>query len=141
MKNKIVTSLHRYIVTSLFLVCVYARADLTAIVTPGYQFPLDGSIAPSYMLLNELGMPTIQIFGTVGGSNTLAADSVTGAQLANSVPDGVTIGWNASNPRQLQVLTTGIYGACRSRPARTRCRFLLTRPSLRWRPIPSATRL
>ena len=88
-----------------------ARADLTAVVTPGYQFPLDGSVAPSYALLNLLANPVIQIYGTVGGSNTLAAGSVTGTQLSSSVADGISIGFNANNPPSLQVLAAGIFGA------------------------------
>ena len=86
------------------------KADLTAIVTPGYQFPLDGSVAPSYSLLNLLGSPTIAIYGTVGGSNTLAAGSVTGVQLNSSVADAVTIGFNGNNPPGLQVLGQGVAG-------------------------------
>ena len=84
-----------------------ACADLTAVVTPGYQFPLDGSVAPAYDLLNLLGQPTIQIYGTIGGSNTLAAGSVTGVQLNSSVADGVTVGFNGNNPPGLQTLGAG----------------------------------
>ena len=87
-----------------------ACADLTAVVTPGYQFPLDGSVAPSYPLLNLLATPTIAIYGTVGGSNTLAAGSVTGVQLNSSVADGTTIGFNGNNPPGLQTLGAGIAG-------------------------------
>ena len=87
-----------------------ACADLTAVVTPGYQFPLDGSVAPAYDLLNLLGQPTIQIYGTIGGSNTLAAGSVTGVQLNSSVADGVTVGFNGNNPPGLQTLGAGLAG-------------------------------
>ena len=89
---------------------VPARADLTAVVTPGYQFPLDGSVAPAYNLLNLLAQPTISIYGTVGGSNTLTPGSVTGVQLAQSVADGVTIGFNGSVSPSLQVLAAGLSG-------------------------------
>ncbi|MDE2100129.1 MAG: hypothetical protein KGL39_22935 [Patescibacteria group bacterium] len=95
---------------ALLGVALAVRADLTAIVTPGYQFPTDGSVAPSYNLLNLLGQPTIQIFGTVGGSNTLAAGSVTGNQLSSSVADGATIGFNSDSPPGLRVLAAGIAG-------------------------------
>ena len=104
MKNKILWLMMLVALTQT------GRATLTAIVTPGYQFPLDGSVPPAYNLLNELGQPTIQIYGTVGGSNTLAVGSVTGTQLSSSVADGVTIGFNANNPPGLQLLTAGEYG-------------------------------
>lgn len=94
----------------LLVVSGVARADLTAIVTPGYQFPLDGSVVPSYSLLNLLGQPTITIYGTIGGSNTLAVGSVTGSQLSSSVADGLSIGFNANNPPSLQVLSSGLAG-------------------------------
>jgi hypothetical protein len=92
------------------LMALAVRADLTAVVTPGYQFPTDGSVVPSYDLLNLLAQPTIAIYGTVGGSNTLAVGSVTGTQLSPSVADGNTIGFNANVPPGLQVLAAGITG-------------------------------
>jgi hypothetical protein len=91
------------------------RADLTAVVTPGYQFPVEGAVAPTYDLLNLLGQPTVTIHGTVGlggGSNSisLTPGSVCGNQLCDGLPDGITMGWNANNPRQLQVLAAGVGG-------------------------------
>ncbi len=85
-----------------------AFASLSGIITPGYQFPTDGSVPPTYQLLNLLAEPTIQIVGTIGGSNTLAPGSVTGVSLSDNLPDGVTIGWNGNSPRQLQVLVPGL---------------------------------
>lgn len=98
------------IFTVLLLFALPAHADLTAVVTPGYQFPLDGSVAPSYQLLNELAEPTIQIYGTIGGSNTLAPGSITTVSFSPSVVDGTTIGFNGSSPAGLQVLAGGIIG-------------------------------
>src|SRR5271170_2034022 len=82
-----------------------ARAQLTVTVIPGYQLgPLE---TPTTATLNALATPTITISGTIGGTNnvTLAAGSVSGLYLANSVPDGITVVWNASSPRQLSVGT------------------------------------
>ena len=91
--------------------CGLVWADLTAIVTPGYQFPGDGSVAPTYDLLNQLGQPTIQIVGTVSGNNPLAAGSVDGTALSDTLPDAVTIGWNGASPRQLYVRASGLVAA------------------------------
>jgi hypothetical protein len=93
-----------------------AFASLTAIVTPGYQFPIDGSVPPTYPLLNQLAIPDISIVGTIGGSNTLAPGSVTGVSLADTLPEGgvlslpvlQTIGWTANSPRQLAVNVPGL---------------------------------
>ncbi len=104
------------ILTALLLAAFNVSATLTAVVTPGYQFPNDGSVPPTPALLNLLALPTIQIYGTIGGSNTLDPGSVNGVELADSVPDGgtlnlpvgVTLGWNTASPRQLAVNTAGI---------------------------------
>ncbi len=101
---------------SAFSVQPSAFASLSAVVTPGYQFPLDGSVVPTPTLLNLLAEPTIQIYGTIGGSNTLAPGSVTGASLSDNLPDGgvlslplgATMGWNANSPRQLAVNCAGL---------------------------------
>lgn len=104
------------VLTALLLAAFNVSATLTAVVTPGYQFPNDGSVPPTPALLNLLALPTIQIYGTIGGSNTLDPGSVNGVELADSVPDGgtlnlpvgVTMGWNTASPRQLAVNTAGI---------------------------------
>jgi len=108
MKTKIIKWLAAVVLTLALVPATFA--DLTAVVTPGYQFPLDGSVAPAYNLLNLLAQPTISIYGTVGGSNTLAPQSVTGVQLAPSVADGVTIGFNGSVSPSLEVLAAGLVG-------------------------------
>lgn len=81
-------------------------ADLVATVQPGHTFATGER--PTADTLNELGMPTITITGTVDGSTGLAAGSVTGTLLADSVPDGITIVWNGNTPRQLVVNTPGL---------------------------------
>ena len=83
-------------------------ADLTAVATPGYQFPLDGSVAPTYDLLNLLALPSIAIYGTIGGSNTLSPGTVTGVSLSDNLPDGATVVWNGNAPRQLAVRAAGL---------------------------------
>jgi hypothetical protein len=94
----------------LGVLVVNSRASLTAVVTPGYQFPADGSVPPTYSLLNLLAQPTVTITGTVGGSNTLAPGSITTVSFAQSVVDGATIGFNGNSPAGLQVLAAGIAG-------------------------------
>ena len=93
-----------------FLFSALAFADLTAVVTPGYQFPLDGSVAPTFQDLNLLGMPSIQILGTVGGSNIIAPGSLTGVSLSDTLVDGTTMQWNSASPRQLAVKPGGLAG-------------------------------
>ena len=88
----------------------FCHASLSAVVTPGYQFPTDGSVAPTYMLLNELAMPSVAIYGTIGGSNTLAPGSVTTVSFSASVVDGVTVGFNGNSPPGIQVLAAGVAG-------------------------------
>ena len=85
-----------------------AFATLSAEVTPGYQFPLDGSVAPSYWLLNLLGTPTVTIYGTVGGSNSLSPGSVTVTELNASVADYKTLDFNGALGA-LEVMAQGIH--------------------------------
>lgn len=82
-------------------------ADITATVYPGYQFsPLE---RPTTQSLNALGMPTIVISGTLGGTNVaLGAGTVTGTMLSGTVVDGVTVDFNGSTPRAIEVMTEGI---------------------------------
>ena len=87
-----------------------ARASLTAVVQPGFQFPLDGSIAPTFQYLNELATPTVAIYGTIGGANTLTPGSVTSVSFSSSVWDNLSIGLNGNTPGGLQVLAAGVYG-------------------------------
>lgn len=80
--------------------------SLTVTVAPGYVFgPAE---VPTINTLNLLGQPTIGISGTLDGTTSLAAGTVTGILLADSVPDGITIGFNGAVPRQLQTLGIGI---------------------------------
>jgi len=80
---------------------IASRGQLTAVVSPGYQFPLDGSVPPTYQLLNLLGQPTVTIYGTTAGSNFITPGSITGVSVADNFPDGVYLNWNSASPRQL----------------------------------------
>ena len=77
------------------------RAELTVTVTPGHVFS-DGE-APTVDSLNALGEPSIGIAGTLDGTVGLAAATVSGTHLADSVPDGTNLMFNASSPRQLTI--------------------------------------
>ena len=83
-----------------------AGAVLTVQVTPGYAFGPDET--PTTDHLNALGQPTVEVTGTLDGSTSLAAGSVNGILLADSVPDGISIQYNAAVPRNLQVLSAGV---------------------------------
>jgi hypothetical protein len=86
-------------------------SDLTATVTPGYQFPLDGSVPPTYQDLNLLGQPTVSVNGTTSGTNIISAGSLSGVQMVDTFPDSVYTTWNANSPRQISVLPGGLAGA------------------------------
>jgi hypothetical protein len=81
-------------------------AQLTATVSPGYTFA--PGEAPTTATLNLLGLPGIAISGTIAGSAALAPNSVTGDLLKDSVVDGITLGFNAASPRQLEVTNGGV---------------------------------
>lgn len=84
-----------------------AHADLTATVTPGYV--LAPGERPTAATLNLLGNPSITITGTIGGTNSgLAAKSVNGTMFSDNVVDNVTIEFDGSSPRALQVIDGGI---------------------------------
>lgn len=110
-----------FVLLIMLLAADRAHGNLTVTVSPGYQFPLDGSVPPTYQLWNELGTPTITISGTIGvgtnGSVTLQPNSVSGIYMVDAFPDGgilnlpsgsQTLGWNTASPRQLSVNTAGI---------------------------------
>lgn len=90
------------------LIALQCVADLAVTVVPGYSFAPNE--VPTTDHLNLLGEPTISVTGTLDGSTSLSAGSVNGTLLADSVVDGITIGYNASVPRALQVLAAGIAG-------------------------------
>lgn len=85
---------------------ISARAELRATVTPGHTF--SAGDRPTTDTLNQLGQPSVEITGTIDGSVGLTAASVTGVHLANSVPDGVTIGYTNTTPRSLRVIPLSI---------------------------------
>ena len=94
------------LLTAWMLATGPALATLTATVSPGYTFSTGET--PTTAKLNLLAQPTITISGSVDGSTGLTAGSVTGNLLADSVPDGVSLGWNGSSPRALYVITLGL---------------------------------
>src|ERR1700761_6512020 len=94
-----------------------AEGSLYTVVTPGFQFPAGTTNGITLQDLNLLGQPTVAVYGTIGGSNTLAPGSVNGVSLADGLPDGgvlnlpsglQTLGWNSASPRQLSVNTAGL---------------------------------
>jgi hypothetical protein len=84
----------------------FSFANLTVTVQPGYSFGSNEQVTIGK--LNQLGQPTIGVFGTLDGSVSLAAGSVNGSLLADTVPDGLTLGYNGSTPRQLTVTSAGL---------------------------------
>lgn len=106
MKRFMIYDLRFTIVAAMLALAMPCRASLTAKVQPGYQFPLDGSVPLSWSLLNLLATPTVSIYGTVGGSNTLSPSSVTGTELASSIVDNSTIGFNDT---YVYIKTAGVF--------------------------------
>lgn len=99
---------HGWLMTLSVFYCSLQMAFgvLTATVTPGYTF--GPSEIPSIPSLNLLGEPSILITGTVDGSTGLTPGSVNGALLSDSVVDGMTLNYNGSSPRAIQVALGGI---------------------------------
>jgi hypothetical protein len=91
-----------------FAFCIlHCQADLTVTVTPGYVF--GASERPSTSTLNRLGAPTINISGTIGGTNAgIAAGSVNGTHFSDSVVDDRTIDFTNSSPRALRIKEQGV---------------------------------
>jgi len=82
-----------------------ALAVLTATVSPGYQFSTGE--APTLNTLNMLAQPSVQISGTVDGSTGLTPGSVYGNYLADNVVDNITLDYNASSPRAIEIMKGG----------------------------------
>lgn len=80
--------------------------QLTATVTPGYQF--GDTERPTVDTLNQLGQPSIAISGTISGSVGLTAGSVTGTHLAASVVDGVTVTFTNTTPQAIKIKDSGV---------------------------------
>lgn len=96
----------RRILTSLlcaFAVHLSAFAQLTVVVTPGHTFRENER--PTVTTLNQLGKPTIQVYGTIGGTNvSLGTNSILGEHLSDSVVDNFTIEFdNSVAPRRIRV--------------------------------------
>ena len=84
-----------------------AFADLSAVVQPGYVF--GPNERPSTSTLNRLGNPTITITGTIGGTNaSVAAGSINGTHLSDTIVDGTNITFNGASPRALTIVNAGV---------------------------------
>lgn len=84
-------------------------ADLTISGTPGFVFSDTASGRPTVANLNRALNFTYAISGTIGGTNAgLAAKSVSGAMLMDSVVDNSTVEYNSSSPRAIRVKDAGI---------------------------------
>lgn len=90
----------------LVTIVTTANAQLTAVVSPGYQFA-PGEV-PSTATLNQLGQPSIAISGTVTGTVGLGAKTVDGNNLKDSVVDNITTDYNASSPRAIEIKSGGV---------------------------------
>jgi hypothetical protein len=82
-------------------------AELTAVVSPGYQFSY-GEI-PTVGKLNRLGLPTITITGTLDGTNAgISAGSINANMFSASVVDNATIDFTNSSPQALRIKAAGV---------------------------------
>lgn len=94
----------------LFSFSAFGQAGLNATVYPGYTFSTGDRLTADK--LNLLGRPTIYISGTLGGTNVgLAAGSVTGVQLADTVINTNRFQWDTSSPRGIDLKTNVITSA------------------------------
>ncbi len=88
----------------------FGQAGLNATVYPGYSFSTGERLTTDK--LNLLGRPTIYISGTLGGTNVgLAAGSVTGVQLADTVINTNRFQWDTSSPRGIDLRTNVLTSA------------------------------
>lgn len=92
---------------ALLLATLPVWADLTVTVYPGYQF--SAGERPTTDTLNLAARPTVAVSGTLGGTNVaLGANTVTGTMLSDTVADDVTLDWNGSTPRALEIKAAGV---------------------------------
>lgn len=91
-----------------FAFCILpCSAELTAVVSPGYQFS-DGERA-TVGKLNRLGLPTITITGTLDGTNAgISAGSINANMFSASVVDNATIDFTNSSPQALRIKAAGV---------------------------------
>ena len=96
----------------LLLWAAPARGDLTITATPGFVFSDTASGRPTVANLNRALNFTYSITGTIGGTNAgLAAKSVSGTMLMDSVVDNSTVEFDGSSPRAIRVKDAGITSA------------------------------
>lgn len=93
------------------LFCGYSsRADLSAVVTPGHTFTQNDftNSASVIAALNAGAQPTIQIVGSVGGSNSVAPGSITLVQLSSSILDAKTLNFGGAGGT-IQIAAQGVF--------------------------------
>jgi hypothetical protein len=99
-------NLRQMIAAMVVLLALPATAEITATVRPGHVFA-EGE-RPTTATLNQAANPTVQITGTLGGTNVaLGANTVSGTMLMDSVA-GSNLTWNASSPRGLVIANSGV---------------------------------
>jgi hypothetical protein len=95
------------LVLALLALVLPAQAELTAVVSPGYQF-IQGE-RPTVGTLNRLGLPTITITGTLDGTNAgISAGSINANMFSASVVDNATIYFTNSSPQALAIKSAGV---------------------------------
>lgn len=86
-----------------------AHADLAVTATPGFVFSDTPSGRPTVANLNRALQMTYAISGSIGGTNAgLAAKSVSGTMLMDSVVDNVTLEYDGSSPRAIEIKDAGV---------------------------------
>jgi hypothetical protein len=104
-KNKIRTVVV-LVVTAILLIPQECPAPLTATVRPGYVY--GAGERPTTSTLNRLGLPSVEVTGTVDGTAGITAGTVTGTLLSDSVVDNRTVEFTNASPRKIQVKASGI---------------------------------
>jgi len=97
-----------FLILILILILIPAHAAtnfLNATVRPGYVY--GANERPTTSTLNRLGNPTIEITGTIDGSAGIAAGTVTGTLLSDSLP-GTNLTYDGSSPRKLVLKNSGV---------------------------------
>lgn len=86
-----------------------AHADLAVTATPGFVFSDTPSGRPTVANLNRALNMTYTVSGSIGGTNAgLAAKSVSGTMLMDSVVDNVTLEYDGSSPRAIEIKDAGV---------------------------------
>ena len=107
-KSKITTTMPMVLILIFVSILIpSALAELTAIVSPGYTF--GSSERVNSTKLNQLGLPTISIVGTLDGTNAgISAGSINANMFANSVVDNASLDYTNSSPQALRIKSAGV---------------------------------